>query len=151
MIRLGSTMTLEAWDAKYKANLTWNHAWGSAPANIIARKLMGIEPLEPGYKKVLIRPQTGNLSKAMIRVPTLRGPVSLECLKSPTNGERMIVTIPANTIAEVHLPASNPSQVYEQEKPVAEARDVAFLRKERNRCVFKIGAGRYQFRITAAR
>ena len=49
---VGTTITLEAWDNKYKPNQDWNHAWGAAPGNIIPRKLMGIEPLEPGFKKV---------------------------------------------------------------------------------------------------
>ena len=35
MIRVGSTITLEAWDNKYKPNQDWNHAWGAAPANLI--------------------------------------------------------------------------------------------------------------------
>jgi alpha-L-rhamnosidase len=61
----------------------------------------------------------------------------------------MIATIPANTVAEIHLPAADPSQVYEQERPVAEAKGVTFLRREQNRCVFETGSGRYQFRIAA--
>ena len=28
MIRLGSTITLEAWDNRFKSNQDWNHAWG---------------------------------------------------------------------------------------------------------------------------
>ena len=51
-------MTTEAWDEFYKPNLTWNHAWGSAPANITARKLMGIEPLEPTFSKFKISPHS---------------------------------------------------------------------------------------------
>ena len=47
MIRVGSTISLEAWDNKYKPNQDWNHAWGAAPANIIPRRLMGVEPLRP--------------------------------------------------------------------------------------------------------
>ena len=39
MIRVGSTISLEAWDNKYKPNQDWNHAWGAAPANIIPAKL----------------------------------------------------------------------------------------------------------------
>ena len=35
MINLGSTITMEAWDAKFKPNLDWNHAWGAVPANMI--------------------------------------------------------------------------------------------------------------------
>jgi hypothetical protein len=31
MIQVGATMTLEAWDVKYKPNSDWNHAWGTAP------------------------------------------------------------------------------------------------------------------------
>ena len=57
MIELGSTMTLEAWDVKYKGNLTWNHAWGAAPANIVPRFLMGVRPLTPGYERILVQPQ----------------------------------------------------------------------------------------------
>ena len=61
MIRIGSTITLEAWDNKYKSNIDWNHAWGTAPANIIPRCLWGIIPLEPGFSKFQIKPQIGNL------------------------------------------------------------------------------------------
>ncbi len=72
MIQAGSTITMEAWDWKYKNNLDWNHAWGAAPANIIPRFLMGIRPLEPGYKKVLIQPQPGKLERAKIKHPTMQ-------------------------------------------------------------------------------
>lgn len=50
MIRVGSTISLEAWDDKYKPNQDWNHAWGAAPANIIPRRLMGVVPTEPGFR-----------------------------------------------------------------------------------------------------
>ena len=40
MIRAGSTITMEAWDDKYKPNQDWNHAWGAVPANIIPRYLV---------------------------------------------------------------------------------------------------------------
>jgi hypothetical protein len=151
MIRLGSTMTLEAWDAKYKPNLTWNHAWGSAPANIIARKLMGIEPLEPGFRKVRVRPQPGNLQWAMITVPTIRGTIDIEYRVSSSGGLQVNLAIPANMVAEVHLPAAYPSQVYEREIPVVKAAGVKFLKTEMNRCVFEVGSGRYEFRISRGR
>ena len=37
MIDQGATMTMEAWSIKAKPNQDWNHAWGAAPLNIIAR------------------------------------------------------------------------------------------------------------------
>ena len=75
MIRIGSTMTLEAWDMKYKPNADWNHAWGTAPANIITRHLWGIQPLVPGYSRVQIKPQLGQLDHTTIKVPTQMGPI----------------------------------------------------------------------------
>ena len=66
-------MTLEAWDMKYKPNLDWNHAWGSAPANIITRYMWGIRPVNPGFGKVEIKPQMGRLKYSQIKAPTLKG------------------------------------------------------------------------------
>ena len=37
MMDQGATLTMEAWNLKAKPNLGWNHAWGTAPLNIIAR------------------------------------------------------------------------------------------------------------------
>src|SRR5699024_10980754 len=71
------TMTTEAWDIKYKSNLGWNHAWGASPANIIVRKLMGLEPLEPAFKKIQIKPRPADLQYAEVKTPTIRGPVSV--------------------------------------------------------------------------
>ncbi len=49
MIELGSTMTWEAWDWRYKNNLDWNHAWGTAPVNIIPRFLWASAPSNPAF------------------------------------------------------------------------------------------------------
>lgn len=78
MIASGSTMALEAWDMKYKPNADWNHAWGTAPANIVTRYMWGITPAEPGFTKVKIQPQLSNLSFSKIKVPTLKGAITAE-------------------------------------------------------------------------
>ena len=103
MIRAGSTMTMEAWDNKYKPNQDWNHVWGAVPANIIPRKLMGIEPLQPGWKTFRIRPQIGSLEWATIKMPTLKGDIHVSCKQGATD-YRMQVVIPFNTNAFVELP-----------------------------------------------
>ena len=103
MIRVGSTITLEAWDNKYKPNQDWNHAWGAAPANIIPRKLMGVEPIKAGFDKVRIKPQLASLSWANAVIPTIKGQISLEIKNN--NGEyNMQVSIPANMESEIYLP-----------------------------------------------
>ena len=105
MIRVGSTVTLEAWDWEYKNNLDWNHAWGAVPANIIPRFLMGVRPLEPGFGRLLVQPQPGSLRRAKMRVPTIRGPVEVAFDQEPGRSFRLRLRLPANTSARVELPA----------------------------------------------
>lgn len=103
MLRVGSTITLEAWDNKYKPNQDWNHAWGAAPANIIPRKLMGVEPIKAGFDKVRIKPQLASLSWANAIIPTIKGQIGLKIKNN--NGEyNMQVSIPANMEGEIYLP-----------------------------------------------
>ncbi len=102
---LATTITTEAWDASYKPNMDWNHAWGAAPANIIPRRLVGVRPLEPGFEKILIQPQPGYLREFRATVPTIRGPVNVHYHRE-VNGKRQLkVDIPANTTARILLPA----------------------------------------------
>ncbi len=104
MIRVGSTVTTEAWDIKYKKNSGWTHAWSSAPAQILPRKLIGIEPLEPGFGKVRIQPRPGNLSYASARLPTIRGFIDAGFKREASGNFELNVTLPANMTAEVSLP-----------------------------------------------
>lgn len=117
MIELGSTMTLEAWDARFKPNLTWNHAWGAAPANIISRFVLGVRPLEPGYRRMLIAPQLGTLTWARGKVPTALGPVMLRFEK--TVGFKAEIELPAGARADVELPRGAGGQVLLDGRPVA--------------------------------
>jgi len=95
MIQSGSTMTLEAWDIKYKPNLDWNHAWGTAPANIITRNLWGIKPISPGFADAEIHPQLDNLSFSEIKAPTIKGPITAKFKKTKAGNFKFEVTLPS--------------------------------------------------------
>lgn len=104
MIReMGLTITPEAWTQEVKPNQDWNHAWATAPANIIPRMLMGVTPLEPGFARMRIKPQPAGLSWAGLKLPTVRGVVLVDYANSGHQGS-LGVTIPGNTEAEVWLP-----------------------------------------------
>lgn len=143
MIRVGSTISLEAWDNKYKPNQDWNHAWGAAPANVIPRKLMGIEPLEPGFRKIRIKPQPASLEYAEIKCPTIRGDVLMSFKNKPQQSFSMNLTIPANTTADVYLPFwSKTQKVSMNGSPVK-------CRKEGNYAVAEgVGSGNHFFELT---
>ena len=105
MIKTGSTMTTEAWDVKYMPKLMgWSHAWSASPAHIIPRKLMGIEPEEPGFGKIIINPQPGNLSQATMKLPTIRGEILASFKQEYGTYFDLNISIPANTTAKVSIP-----------------------------------------------
>jgi hypothetical protein len=144
MLRAGSTVTTEAWDEYYKPNLTWNHAWGAAPANIIPRRLMGIRPLKPAFELIEIKPQPGNLRKVDLVMPTIRGSVSARWMR---NGDRFEfdVTIPANSRARVWLPSLSTDTFNENGKKINECEDILTLGSEQKFTGFEVGAGKYHF------
>ncbi len=111
MIRMGSTITTEAWNYEVKENMDWNHAWGASPANIITRRLMGIRPLTAGFARMEVRPQTGSLTYASIKSPTPRGPVSVDISTGAKGRKTMTVTIPPNTTAEIYVPGASVPRV----------------------------------------
>ena len=142
MIRFGTTITSEAWDIKYKRNMTWNHAWGAAPAYIITRGIFGIEPLEPAFRKILIKPQPGALESAQIKSPTIRGDVKAK-FEQQHGVFSMEVVIPANTVARVMLPApdrENLTLTVNGEKVSADLQDGYVL-------IDELKAGAYRLRL----
>lgn len=107
MIRMGSTISLEAWDMKYKPNADWNHAWGAVPANIIPRGLWGIQPATPGFSRVNIRPQMSTLESTKITVPTIRGPINAEYQKINNRNRQYSFNLPANMVGDLWLDVSS--------------------------------------------
>lgn len=103
MIKVGSTITMEAWDMKYKPNSDWNHAWGAVPANIIVRNMWGIQPAKPGFEEVAIRPQPGYLKQSSINVPTIRGAIKCSYQKENDQLRKYTITIPGNMHAFFYL------------------------------------------------
>jgi alpha-L-rhamnosidase len=103
MIKIGSTMTLEAWDTKYKPNLDWNHAWGAAPANIVARNMWGIQPKTAGGSIMHIKPQLGTLSSSEITVPMMKGLIKASYQRKSRLLQQYTIELPANVSAELEL------------------------------------------------
>jgi len=105
MIRSGATMTTEAWDLKYDPqDLSWSHAWSASPAHIIPRRIMGIQPAEPGFGKIIIKPQPGDLKWAKMKLPSIHGEIIVDLTKDDGTFFNLNTTIPANTTAQVYLP-----------------------------------------------
>jgi arylsulfatase A-like enzyme len=118
MIKVGSTIAMEAWDMRYKPNSDWNHAWGAAPANIIPRYLWGIQPTEPGFAEVRIQPQMSDLKNSSITVPTVRGQIKGEYNRVNDKIEEYTVFIPANMESYFVFDSDKTAKVKLNEKPI---------------------------------
>jgi alpha-L-rhamnosidase len=122
MIKIGSTMTLEAWDMKYKPNSDWNHAWGATPANIITRNMWGIQPKTAGGGLVSIKPQLSSLTKSDITVPMLKGTISASYQRKSKLNQQYMIELPANVSAEMEINFSSEDVVLVNGKKI----DTAF-------------------------
>ncbi|MDR1210465.1 MAG: hypothetical protein LBK41_09185 [Clostridiales bacterium] len=121
---LGATLATEAWDTACKSNMTYSHAWGSAPASALTSGMFGIQPTAPAYETFDVRFGHGGIESASIKYPTIRGGIeaSYELSESVTGGITAAVTVPVNTRATVYIPAGDgfPSLVVDGETVAAE-------------------------------
>lgn len=97
---LGATLVPEAWDPSLKPNMTYSHAWGTAPVNIVARWILGVQVESPGAERLVVQPGPGPLRRMAGTVPTIRGPVAVEFDRDRGH---LQVTTPPNTTARVIL------------------------------------------------
>lgn len=110
MVESGTTITWEAWDQRFKPNQDWNHAWGAAPANLLPRYVLGVQPLTPGWGRAAIRPYPGGLKHAEGKVPTPRGPVGVRW--SAGKEFKLALSLPSGMTARVWVPAMGDGQVW---------------------------------------
>ena len=144
MIKTGSTMTTEAWDIKYMPKLLgWSHAWSASPAHIIPRKLMGIEPEEPGFGKIIIKPQPGNLTQATMKLPTIRGEIFASFKQVYGASFELNISIPTNTTAKILIP-----KIVENYVLTVDGQIVSEPKIESSRIVIdEVDSGNHIFRI----
>jgi len=142
----GATTLWEAWETNTRSR---DHAFLGSIEGWFYRDLAGIKPAAPGYARIAIRPHIpAGLDHVSASVRTVHGIVGSRW--DQRNDElRLAVTIPANTTAQVFVPAASPDEVtegHQPARPAAGAEGVRFIRMDEDRAVFHIGSGTYHFR-----
>jgi alpha-L-rhamnosidase len=66
------------------------HGWSAAPAYALPAHVLGVQPLEPGFARILVQPQTGDLAWARGSAPTPHGPVQVEWQRSESRFHLMV-------------------------------------------------------------
>lgn len=141
----GATSLTEAWDANPRSSQ--NHFMLGQINEWFFGDLAGIrqDPAAPGFKHVLIRPAiVGDLTHAKATYQSVRGPITSVWTRA---GSRvtLTVTLPANTTATVHVPATDALAVTESGRPTAEAEGVKLVHVGKNSVVYAVGSGTYTF------
>ena len=77
---------------------------GTTPVIAIAAGLMGLRPLQQGWRSVMFRPQPGNLSQASLTIPTVRGSLFANISQSSERFDAFIAA-PASSSVHVCLPS----------------------------------------------
>jgi len=75
------------------------HAWSANPTAYIGRYLLGIRPLEPGFKRFAVRVYPGHLTHAAGEVPTPHGRIAVSWKLNSEKKLEIEVKAPAGTSA----------------------------------------------------
>lgn len=108
LARSGVPTLPEAWlsgdasGAKFMDDSSACHPYGASPAWLLHRFVLGVKPLEPGYRRLSVAPRLLGLYEARGRVPTPHGAVCVEWRREDT-AMRLRVELPAGVDADVCL------------------------------------------------
>jgi hypothetical protein len=92
----------EDWEARPDSGQQWSHC-PVVPLYIAYHGLLGLKPLEPGFKRFELRPQLGDLEDLDLTAFTVQGPVNLHSRGKP--GEReLVLQLPPDGQGELVLP-----------------------------------------------
>ena len=141
MIRKGATSMWERWnsDTGDVAMNSYNHYAYGAVIGYMYRRLAGIAPAAPGFRKIAVRPiYDPRIGRVHAEYHSCLGRISSDVRGDGEGLSRLMLEIPANATAEVHLPQRGNSRWHEGTKPLA-ARGGTELQLE-------IGSGVYDFR-----
>jgi len=99
----------EDWQARHDSGQQWSHC-AVVPLYIAFHGLMGLKPLEPGFKRFELRPQLGDLGALDLTAFTVQGPIRMRAQGKKGEREIVIETPPAAE-AELLLPNSEKTRL----------------------------------------
>ncbi|WP_052572861.1 family 78 glycoside hydrolase catalytic domain [Haloferula sp. BvORR071] len=153
-VKNGATTIWERWDGwtpekgfQDPGMNSFNHYSLGSCGEWLYGSVAGIDqdPTAAGYKKIVIHPRPGGtLNHASGKLESIHGEIRSSWSRH-AGGFVLRATIPTNTTADVHIPATDAGSVMESGSPAASAQGVSFLRMEDGAAVFALQSGRYLF------
>jgi alpha-L-rhamnosidase len=156
-VKMGATTIWERWDGQKPDSSfqtpgmnSFNHYAYGAIGDWMYRVIAGLDTYEdgPGYKHIKIQPHPGGgLTNATATLQTYYGTASSGW---SVNGNDLTldVEIPANTTADIYLPATEQGTITESGVALSAQKDVKVANSDDQYVVVKTGSGKYHFVIT---
>ncbi|HTJ10479.1 MAG TPA: family 78 glycoside hydrolase catalytic domain [Dinghuibacter sp.] len=153
-VHMGATTIWERWDGQKPDSTfedagmnSFNHYAYGAIGDWMYRVSAGIDTYDdaPGYKKIRIMPHlTDKLDFVQADLDTYYGTVASHWKRSG-DAINLDVTIPANTSADIYVPAADATAIAESGTALNLHPEIKILRKEGNYMVLSVGSGEYHF------
>ena len=99
----------EHWEPRPDTTDQWSHA-AVAPLFLLFMDIAGIRPGEAGFRKVIVRPQLGDLPAVELTVHTGVGPIGFQS-QPEGDGHKVWLTLPSDCEAELRLPIDAPTEM----------------------------------------
>jgi hypothetical protein len=91
----------EDWQAQADSGAQWSHC-AVAPLYLAFHGLAGLRPLVPGFQRVELRPQLGDLESLELTAHTVRGPIRFQS-RGPMGSRQLALTLPPECEGELVL------------------------------------------------
>lgn len=95
--------TPEHWEVRADSTDQWSHC-AIGPLFVLFMDVAGIRPAAPGFERVVVRPQLGDLPSLELVCHTPRGPIAFHA-EAQEEGHHVRLTLPADCPGELLLPA----------------------------------------------
>ncbi|HET6627013.1 MAG TPA: family 78 glycoside hydrolase catalytic domain [Nocardioidaceae bacterium] len=152
-VTMGATTTWERWDSMRPDGSfqdpgmnSFNHYAYGAVGEWMYTAIAGITATGPGYSTFRVAPRPGGgLTHASVSHDSPYGEIRSAWRKVTADRLTLDVSVPANTVARVHVPAVSKRAVFEGGSLAADAPGVRFVRMLEGAAVFEVGSGNYAF------
>ncbi len=148
MLSEGATTLWERWEYATGGSMnSHNHPMMGSVGSWMYKYVLGILPdvNYPGFDRFILHPYIfDQLQFAEGSYKSVKGEIKSSWKK--INGKiEYSVSVPANSVATVYIPTSDPSSVRENSRSISGNKEFKFLRREDRAAVYEIGSGNYRF------
>jgi alpha-L-rhamnosidase len=151
MIAKGATTMWERWngDVGDVSMNSFNHYAFGAVGGFLFRRVAGIAPGAPGFKRIIVRPAIDpRVRSGGADYDSIMGRISTRW-RQTGGGLSLELTVPPNATAEVRLPVAAGGKIREGGRGVGGRSDVRQLRQADNETVLEVGSGTYRFTVAS--